>query len=280
MEYISLLPYLNSGTIVIVHAHELYDNTPFLSWMARYFIRRAHIVIVPETNRLWILKISSLSNASFFFVPNRPLDDAISFAETQLQTRDVFMKYMGSSQCSRYLIYQGAFMRRRCLHELIKGFKAVPFTDTGLILMGADFKSEIVRELIELSKDDKRIVFLPRIPPPNHYFVARGCIGGILLYAPISLNNIYCAPNKIFEYAVMGLGMILPDFPSMAHINREFELGEVCNPTDPVSIRDAIIKLLHKNPALHKRAAFNFLESTPKPMEYYCKIYDRIKSDL
>lgn len=276
MEY-ALIPFINSGAIVIAHAHELCDKELFLGWVSRYVARKAHIVIVPEPNRLWILKISSHSKASFYLAPNRPLDDGISLDDNPLQKRDIFMKYMGSTQCNRYLIYQGAFMYDRCLHELIKAFKTVPFMDTGLILMGADFNSAIVQELIELSKDDKRIVFLPRIPPPNHYYVAEGCLGGILLYAPTGLNNIYCAPNKIFEYASMGLGMILPDYPGMANINREFALGEVCNPTDPTSIKEAIIRLLDKRPDEHKSIAKNFLESTPKPKEYYCEIYNHIK---
>jgi len=277
MEY-ALIPFINSDAIVIAHAHELCDKELFLGWVSRVVPRRANIVLVPEINRLWMLKISSHSNASFFLVPNRTSDVVELPDNSNSNTRDSFLQHGGSSQCTRFLIYQGAFMPDRCLDQLIQAFRSVPFIDTGLILMGADFKSEAVKRLIRLAKDDKRIVFLPRIPPPNHQTIAMGCIGGILLYAPVGLNNIYCAPNKIYEYASIGLGMILPDYPGISNINKEYALGEVCDPTDPLSIKEAIIKLIHKDPETYKHAAYKFLGKTPKPIDSYAEIYNRIKA--
>ena len=271
MEY-GLIPFINGPRIVVAHAHELCDKELFLGMVSRALPRKAHIVIVPEINRLWLLKLTSGANAKFYCIPNRPLDDMLPQDSSESITRREFIKHGGLSSCNRFIIYQGAFMRDRCIHELIIGFRTVKIQDTGLILMGADFKQKITTELIKMAQGDNRIVFMPRIPPPDHLRITKGCLVGVLFYAPVGLNNVYCAPNKIYEYASLGLGIILPDYPGMANVSKEFELGEVCNPMDPMSIKEAIIKILAKDQGQHKCAARNFLKSTRKPTEYFSEV--------
>jgi len=91
------------------------------------------------------------------------------------------------------------------------------------------------------------------------------------------LNSIYCAPNKIYEYAAIGLGMILPEYPGMASINHEFNLGVLCDPLDPSSIMQAMKDLLSKNPADYKESARRFMSSSTKPMEAYKDVYQKLE---
>lgn len=41
-----------------------------------------------------------------------------------------------------------------------------------------------------------------------------------MIYLPISLNNIYCAPNKIWEYSRFGLAMVGNDIPGLLFLNQ------------------------------------------------------------
>jgi glycosyltransferase involved in cell wall biosynthesis len=242
-------------------------------------VRRADIVIIPEANRSLILKHFSRSRARFLVVPNRPADDTIPVSASFTRTADAFREHGGAPQCRRFLIYQGVFLPSRCLQHAIRAFKQVSHTDAGLILMGGEPSSSIYEELASLAADDPRIVLLPRIAPPRHLEITAGCAGGILLYAPGSLNSIYCAPNKIYEYASFGLGMILPDYPGVARLNHEYRLGAICDPTSPDSIASAMTAVLQRSPEDHRQACRRFLESTDRPADIYKRLYNTLSQE-
>lgn len=272
-----LLPFIHKNAIIVAHSHEL-DSHVWIRWIfQKALARRADIVITPESNRAWILQQFSSSTAPFFVIPNRSSEDMIPVADGPPCTKVVFREHGGSPKCNRFLIYQGAFMTSRCLTETILGFKQVPFEDVGLILMGGDPDSQIFKDLADLASDDLRIVLLSYIHPPKHLLVTKGCIGGILLYEAVSLNNVYCAPNKVYEYAALGLGMILPDYPCISGVNKEFGLGVVCNPMNPDSIALAMKELLSENPEKYRKASIKFLDLTAKPSEIYMNIYQKLK---
>jgi glycosyltransferase involved in cell wall biosynthesis len=147
----------------------------------------------------------------------------------------------------------------------------------GLILLGGGLAGDLTSELKRLAYGDGRVVVLRRMPPPTHLAVTRGCLAGILLYTPLDLNNVYCAPNKIYEYAAAGLGMILPDYPGIAAVGRDYGLGEVCNPEDVQSIRAAMERVLARDEQTYRKAAAHFLQSTPTPETMYREVYEEIR---
>ena len=275
MEY-SFIPGLNVRKVIVAHAHELCDREYFLQKVLDITLRRADLVVVPEVNRLWMLKMRSRSRARFFEIPNRPLRDALCRVDEASCSKDVFVRNGGSERCDRFLIYQGAFMEGRCLREIVYAFQSVKGEDLGLILLGGGLAGDLTRELKSLARSDRRIAVVSRVPPPNHLTITAGCTGGILLYAPLELNNIYCAPNKLYEYAAMGLGMILPDYPGLSTLSRIFGFGEVCDPEDTVSIRMAMEKVLAKGQAHYRHATSLFLESSPTPEAMYEYIHKGI----
>ena len=80
---------------------------------------------------------------------------------------------------------------------------------------------------------------LPSLPAPHHLEVTshatigiatycRGSTGG--LYSP--LNVVYCAPNKIYEYAGFGIPMLCNDLPGVRYVFEKFHTGVCYNDGD------------------------------------------------
>jgi glycosyltransferase involved in cell wall biosynthesis len=270
-------PRLASQPFTVMHSHELTCHV-WLRWKAQKALaRRAQLLITPEANRALILKHLSGSKAPLSVVPNRPRADAMPKLCGPTRTTEAFRQHGGASECRRFLVYQGAFMPGRCLEHVIRGFQLVPTKEAGLILMGGDPVSSTYKQLSAMAAGDQRIAILPRITPPQHLQITAGCVGGILLYAPTTLNNIYCAPNKVFEYALFGLGMILPDSPGVTQMNHEYQLGFTCDPTDPRSIARAMTALLQSPSERYKQACDRFLASTSCPTATYRQLHTVLK---
>jgi glycosyltransferase involved in cell wall biosynthesis len=167
-------------------------------------------------------------------------------------------------------------MEGRCLREIVQAFRAIKNNHVGLILLGGGLAGDLTEELRRLASTDRRIVVVNRIPPPAHLAVTRGCTAGILLYSPLDLNNVYCAPNKIYEYAAAGLGMVLPNYPGISHWNRTYGFGELCDPEDTRSIRAAMEMVVGDGGECYRRGAKRFLEEAPRPEDLYRGVYEEI----
>ncbi|MCE7909239.1 MAG: hypothetical protein DYH02_12860 [Candidatus Omnitrophica bacterium COP1] len=272
----AFIPFLKTGVSIAVQVHELVSYSRFLFMLANRLIRKAEIVILSEKNRAFIIKEFSRSRARFIIIPNRPLEDAIPAEGSKSATRQIFQSHGGSDQCREFLIYQGIFTDDRCLVEIVSAFHSFQRDDVGLILMGGTLESGFVNNLRKICHSDKRVVIIGHIPPPDHLSITKGCYAGIALYAPTRLNQIYCAPNKIYEFAACGIGMILPDFPGMAEIAYKHHIAVLCNPLDPGSILQAMETILSCE--IDKSKTSDFLKSDIDPKIAYHEVYKFLDS--
>jgi len=67
---------------------------------------------------------------------------------------------------------------------------------------------------------------------------------GIHLIENTCLNHYYCLPNKLFEYMMVGLPVVMSDFPEMGKVVREAQVGLLVDPADPVQVAEALERLL------------------------------------
>ena len=116
-----------------------------------------------------------------------------------------------------------------------------------LVAMGAG--SEMYDNLKNKYQGD-RIIFIPFIKPPFHLEITRTAHIGVLSYFPRPynigsvINPIYCAPNKIYEYAKYGKPMLSNDIPGLHYIFTQYHCGECVNyPMTPHSIAKAIERI-------------------------------------
>jgi len=272
--------WLVPSRVVVAHAHEHYPEGTSLDLAQRAVARRASVCITPEENRSWMLRLGSRTRARSFVIPNR-LDDYPEFGPQDAGfAREMFLRCGGDPRCRRFAIYQGCFQEGRCLKEIITAFRMLPSEETGLILLGGNRGDRYAEEILRLAKADSRIAVVPWIAPPGHLRVTSGCAAGFLLYAPTTLNNVYCAPNKLFEYAHYGIPTILPDYPGLTAVNSLFRIGEFCDPLDPESILTALQLSLERPPEEAAACCRNFLKHSPAPSDEYLKVYEHLRHSV
>ncbi len=102
----------------------------------------------------------------------------------------------------------------------------------------------------ELMNRKNNIEYIPYITPPYHIYAARYALIGLLPYKPTKkvkhyseLNSLYCAPNKIYEYASQGLPMIGPDIPGLKFPFEFYKIGECYQENSIASVVQAIHKI-------------------------------------
>lgn len=272
MEYLSLARRLAPAALTVAHAHELYDEHKRLRASQERAIKASTCWIVPDQNRESLLSAVTRSKAPRWIVPNRPLETLAGGPNSGRETLELFRRRGGSAGCTRLVIYQGLIAESRCVLEAVEAFQRTRRPDLGLIILGECRDRRYAVRLRAAVKGDGRIVVLDRIAPPLHLRVTMGADVGILLYAPTSLNNLFCAPNKLFEYAWCGLGVVIPAFPPLIAATEPFGFGSSADPRDASSIARALEHELDRAPVARREAAAAFLEASGSPVGIYAGI--------
>ena len=132
------------------------------------------------------------------------------------------------------LTYQGVISKERELSFFVDCLKALPeryqmlFIGDGDALLG-------MQERAEQLGVASRIEFTGRLSNEEMLKRLDDCHIGIISYPFTSYNNIYCSPNKIFEYAALGLPFIATEQPifknaqEQYHTGRTFRYGDVAS---------------------------------------------------
>ena len=230
------------GKPVVYRAHELWSEASphvrfaaFWRFMERALVPRADYVVTPEENRSRIYEVELGARRPPVTVRNCPpyRPPVVSHRlRDELSRRGI--------RCSTIVLYQGLVDSARCIEEIAEATRS--FDDGAvLVIMGTGY-GKWTSPATALAGYE-RIVVLPPVPYDELVPYTASADIGILLYRNDCRNNYYCAPNKLFEYMMMGLPMIAADYPGMQPIVQGGEVGVCVDPESPQAIAAAVNRL-------------------------------------
>lgn len=228
----------------------------------------AHELIIPESgqflsthNRLWYwLERLGIQRASGVIAANifraKAMQEHYRLTKTPLVFRNISVPQVGnlSRQATDRLpiahsgeirvIYQGDMSLRRGIRRFIEAVAYLP-SFIRLVLAGGGPDLERIRAcVVELSLED-RVFCLGRIPNVELPAITQECHVGIVTYPYEGLNNRYCAPNKIFEYAQAGLPVVATDQPPLRLMIEDYVIGIlVRQQDDPKAVAETILRVV------------------------------------
>jgi len=239
------------GKPVVYRTHELWSEASpnvrfagFWRFMERRLVPRCDYVVTPEENRSRIYEVELGARRPPLTVRNCPPyrpPIASRRLRDELDRRGI--------RCTTIVLYQGLVDSGRCIEEIAE---ATRFFDDGVVLvvMGSGY-GKWASPATALAGYE-RIVVLPPVPYQELLPYTASADIGMLLYRNDCRNNYYCAPNKLFEYMMMGLPMIAANYPGMVPLVEGNGVGLCIDPESPRAIADAVNRLA-ADPDLRER---------------------------
>ncbi len=227
-------------------------------------LNKARKIVCCEYNRAQITKgIFQLKNLPIV-LPNKVMVDEEELKTIPSDIRPLVDFVIKKTSGKKVILYQGIFLdEERRLEEFCEAVNQMS-DDYSFIAMG---KGSELYERLKRKYESERILFIPFIRPPYHLIITKLASIGVLSYFPrrgpiaYTINPIYCAPNKIFEYARFGVPMISNDIPALKYAFLEFNCGEcIPYPMTTVNISDTILKVMN-NLDYYKEGARRYFES-------------------
>ena len=216
-----------------VQIHELYDQHRLRLRLVKSELLKSSLNVVPDETRAFILynwlnlkKVPSV-------IPNKPVMTSGLNIDSSIVDGIQNINVLSFSSRKR-IIYQGHIGKDRGLTALAIAMKSL-VESWDLILIGPDHGY-----VDALVSESENIYYLGNFQAPAHLLVTEKCHIGVLKYDPISLNNIFCAPNKVWEYAFYGLPFISNIIPPLNNIARTYFSGLTCDMDCPMEIIKSI----------------------------------------
>lgn len=217
---------------------ELYDDNKFYRKNIGKIIHNARAVICCEQTRAQIMKLWWNLKKQPYVLPNKPYEHP---KEKRLSaTIDLTSNMIGKMNGDIGLIYQGIFTNDRNVGNIARALSELSH-DIVLYLMGSDTR--------ESHKDIKKLydktIYLGYAPAPFHLEVTSHAKIGIALYDATNMNNLFCAPNKIYEYTGFGIPVLGSDIPGLRSTIGQWNAGKCVDFDDIESIKNAITEILN-----------------------------------
>lgn len=248
--YILHLLELNEGIYYI-------SGNPILKLDYKALAQNAAVVVEAEYNRAHITKAWwGLKQLPMVF-PNKPYNTIKIERNAQITSDDHVKQVMDKLSGKKIVLYQGNISSERPLQEYVKAIGELGDEYAFVMMINGE------NPYPELKYDN--FYCLNFIKPPFHLEVTSRAYIGILSYTPIKndysiLNTLYCAPNKIWEYAQFGIPMIGNDLPALQEMFLRYKNGMCLEALTKEEIKEAI-KTIESNYDSYSEASRMFFDS-------------------
>lgn len=230
----------------ILTTYELNDKNPFLTKRLIPIANKATINVVCEYNRAHIMRAQYHLKKLPYVIPNKPV--------IHPRKRDLPTGTVVNNIKEKIVLYQGQmYAHERNLEALCKAVCSME--GYKLVLMGS--KNTYTESLCAKYPS---IVHIDYIKAPYHLNVTSHAYIGYVSYSSNALNTLYCAPNKIWEYAGFGIPMIANDIPGLKYTVGASGAG-LCIDTDDVDAIVSAISTIDKNYNEFSRHSLAFYET-------------------
>jgi hypothetical protein len=222
----------------VLHILETYDHSRFYRHVIGKYSSQCYRIVVCEEHRAAIFNVWFKLSSYPIVLPNKPYllpsdREALEFVKSHS-----LKLYEAILNKKKIILYQGVISEDRNLITIVQAIKSLASKDFVFVIMGRDLGP--LKKYMEILSD---LIYIPQIPSPQHLFVTSIAYIGILVYDPISLNQIFCAPNKIFEYSGYNVPMIGNNIPGLFIPFERFKSGKVYDSKSVDSIQSAIMEV-------------------------------------
>lgn len=161
-----------------------------------------------------------------------------------IDNQDLFRKELGIRQDQTIFLYQGSLGKGRGIEVLLEAFTTTSDDKNVIVFMGyGPLESDIKRH----AEIHNTIFFKPAVSPQILLEYTATANYGISFIEDSCLNYRYCLPNKMFEYIMAGIPILVSNLVEMKKIVQQYDLGVVAKTNTSVDFLDAVKKIKEKN---------------------------------
>lgn len=209
----------------------------FWSFVENIFISKVDLILTTgEMDLDFINNRYNLKN--ILVIRNLPL---YKKADTSINYSTMF-KF---DKSKKVLIYQGVILHGRGLKMTFDFLKTSD--DFVLVIIGGGELLDYYRNLANKLNLLHKVFFIGKIPQEELHIYTSGAFVGLSLIENLSLSYQYALPNKLFEYIMAEIPVVVTSLPQMKKIVENYQVGFVVEENDLDQFKKILYKLKEDN---------------------------------
>lgn len=139
---------------------------------------------------------------------------------------------------------QGWLRPNRGIELMLDTFAGFPDDSKVLVVMGRG----ILQATVEAYSDRHSNIFHHPVVPPEEVLVHTASADfGVAVIGDTSFSKRHCMPNKLFEFMMAGLPVIVSDLPEMRKLVNDLDLGLVCSELTPAGLAASVNEIMDQD---------------------------------
>lgn len=241
------------NAILIYDAHELEAERNGLigirkkisKWIEKTLIKYVDMtIVVSESIADWYEKKYDIQ---------RPVVVLNSPKKRVINKTNIFREELSIRDDQKILIYQGGLFHGRGINLILDAFKSRISDGIVVVFMGY---GGLEKEIKDAAAQYPNIFFLPAVNPDVVLEYTSSADVGLSLIENTCLSYYYCMPNKLFEYSMAGLPVLVSNMKDMSEMVISNNMGVVVDNYTSIAINKAIDNFLNKDLDVMKENAY------------------------
>ncbi|WP_421294554.1 glycosyltransferase [Aeromonas veronii] len=158
----------------------------------------------------------------------------------------------------KIVLYQGGLMKGRGVQLILDAFKERKDSHVVAVFMGY---GDLATEVEQAAKNHQNIFYFPAVSPNVVLDYTASADIGISLIENTCLSYYFCMPNKLFEYAMAGIPVIVSDMKEMAEAVQAADFGVVLTEFSVDAINEAVDRLAERDLTELSNNAYQFAKA-------------------
>jgi len=236
--------FYNKNIKIVYDAHEYETETnalhgtqkKFAKWLEKYLIQYVDAVITVSDSianeyvKLYCIKKPAL-------VLNAPL-------YVEIEKKDIFRETFSIDKEQTIFLYQGGLGSERGIEILLETFKYIADNKFVIVFMGYGSFEDLIQNI---AKKYENIYFHPAVSPDVLLDYTCSADIGIHMAQDNCLSYRYALPNKILEYTMAELPILVTNLPEMSAVVNKYNIGKIIKGNTSNDLKEAIKDILNEN---------------------------------
>jgi len=225
---------------IIYDAHELSTSREGYKSIAG-FIKRLESFLIKRVNGVIATTDMRADVMANDYAIDKPLVIQNMPEYYKAEKKDVIRDTYNIPANSKIILYQGGLQVGRGLDRILD--VAALVCDAYFVFVGAgNLKASLIDKSEEKGISD-RVIFIDAVPFEELVDFTCSADLGIHLLENTCLNHYTTDSNKLFEYIMAGLPLVISDFPEIRKVVEKYKVGELVDPENLDNVKYAILAI-------------------------------------
>lgn len=229
------------STKLIYDTHELESETNGLKGLRKHLSKWIEFFLIKRTDHVFVVSESIADWYQVTYQITRPTVILNAPKQQQFEKTNYFREKFNLRNDQIIVLYQGSLASGRGVKLLLESFKESNCDKVVIVFMGYGVLED---DINMASKVCNTVYFHNAVVPDVLLNYTASADIGICFIENTCLSYYYCMPNKLFEYAMAGLPVIVSNMKEMREFVESNEIGVVVGSETAEDINKAIDKLL------------------------------------